>query len=138
MITTRDFVIDDYDDAVALWKLMEGIEVAEGDARDEIDAYLTRNPGFSRVAEEEDQLAAAVLCGHDGRRGLIYHLAVAPAYRGRGIGKLLVGECLSRLRSAGITRALILVEGKNTHAHAFWLGSGWEDVLDVIVMGIDL
>jgi len=138
MITTRDFVIADYDDAVALWKLMDGIEVAEGDAREEIEAYLVRNPSFSRVAEEDNQMAGAVLCGHDGRRGFIYHLAVAPAYQGRGVGKLLVGECLAQLRSAGIIRTLILVARSNTRAHAFWLGGGWEDVPEVIVMGIDL
>ena len=138
MITTREFVIDDYEKAVALWKLMEGIEVAEGDQRKDIDAYLVRNPGFSRIAEEDDTMVGAVLCGHDGRRGLIYHLAVAPAYQGRGIGKLLVGECLTALRNAGIARALILVAGTNTQAHTFWVGSGWEDVPHVIVMGIDL
>ena len=138
MITTRDFVIDDYDEAVALWKLMDGIEIAEGDQREEIDAYLRRNPGFSRVAEDNDQMAGAVLCGHDGRRGYIYHLAVAPAYRGRGVGKLLMGECLARLRSAGLVRSLILVAQNNALAHEFWLGSGWEDVPSVIVMGIDL
>ena len=138
MLTTRDFVIDDYDKAVALWKLMDGIEIAEGDKREEIEAYLIRNPGLSRVAEEDNEMAGAVLCGHDGRRGYIYHLAVAPDYQGRGLVKLLVGECLGGLRKAGIVRALILVAGTNTQAHTFWRSSGWEDVPQVTVMGIDL
>src|SRR3989440_13076104 len=105
MISTREFVIDDYDAAVALWNLLEGIEVAEGDSREEIRAYLLRNPGLSRVAEENGATVGAVLCGHDGRRGLIYHLAVAPAYQGKGIGKFLVEGCIARLRDAGIVRA---------------------------------
>lgn len=139
MISTREFVIDDYDASVALWKLMEGrIEVAEGDAREEIRGYLMRNPGLSRVAEEDGTIIGSVLCGHDGRRGFIYHLAVAPTYQGRGVGKLLVGECIALLRAAGITRSLILVARDNSTAHSFWLRSGWEDVPDVIVMGIDL
>ena len=138
MISTREFIIDDYDGAVALWKLMDGIEVAEGDAREEIGAYLERNPGFSRVAEENGKMVGAVLCGHDGRRGFIYHLAVAPDYQGKGVGKLLVGECSALLRKACMTRALILVSGDNPGAHSFWLRSGWEDVPGVIVMGIDL
>ncbi len=53
MINTREFVIADYDAAVALWNRLEGIEIAEGDKKDEISAYLLRNPDFSRVAEEE-------------------------------------------------------------------------------------
>ena len=138
MISTREFVIDDYDAAVALWNLLEGIEVAEGDSREEIRAYLLRNPGLSRVAEENGTLMGAVLCGHDGRRGLIYHLAIAPAYQGKGIGKLLVGECVAQLRDAGIVRALILVARDNSGAHSFWLRSGWEDVPGALLMGIDL
>lgn len=138
MINTREFVIDDYDAAVALWNLAEGVEVAEGDSREEIRAYLLRNPGLSRVAEENGTIVGAVLCGHDGRRGLIYHLAVAALHHGKGIGKLLVGECLTRLRATGIARALILVAGDNAGAHSFWLRTGWEDVPGAILMGIDL
>ncbi len=138
MISSREFVIDDYDAAVALWNLAEGVEVAEGDSREEIRAYLLRNPGLSRVAEENGAMVGAVLCGHDGRRGLIYHLTVAPAYHGKGIGKLLVQECITRLRATGIVRALILVAADNAKAHAFWLGVGWEDVPGAILMGIDL
>ena len=138
MISTREFVIDDYDAAVALWNLLEGIEVAEGDSREEIGAYLLRNPGLSRVAEENGAMVGAVLCGHDGRRGLIYHLAVAPAYQGKGIGKLLAGECIAQLRDTGIVRALILVARDNSSAHSFWLQSGWEDVPGALLMGIDL
>jgi len=104
MISTREFVIDDYDKAVTLWSLVEGVEVAEGDSKEEIRAYLLRNPGLSRVAEENGTIVGAVLCGHDGRRGLIYHLAVAPASHGKGIGKLLVRECLTHLRATGIVR----------------------------------
>ena len=138
IITTREFVIDDYEEAVALWNLVEGIEVAEGDSKEEIRAYLSRNPGLSRVAEKNRAVVGAVLCGHDGRRGLIYHLTVTPAHHGQGIGKRLVQECLTRLREAGITRALILVAQDNASGHSFWLRIGWEDVAGALLMGIDL
>jgi ribosomal protein S18 acetylase RimI-like enzyme len=137
-ISTREFVLDDYDQAVALWNLVEGVEVAEGDSKEEIRAYLLRNPGLSRVAEEDGTMVGAVLCGHDGRRGLIYHLAVAPANHGRGIGKRLVQECIAQLRKAGIARALILVASDNSRGHSFWLRNGWEDVPGALLMGIDL
>jgi N-acetylglutamate synthase len=138
LTTTREFVIEDYEKAVALWNLVEGIEVAEGDSKEEIRAYLSRNPGLSRVAKNNGTVVGAVLCGHDGRRGLIYHLAVAPAYHGQGIGKRLVQECVARLRGAGITRALIFVAQDNASGHSFWLRNGWEDVAGAILMGIDL
>jgi ribosomal protein S18 acetylase RimI-like enzyme len=137
-ITTREFVIDDYEQTVALWRLVAGVEVAEGDSKEEIRAYLLRNPGLSRVAETNGTIVGAALCGHDGRRGLIYHLAVAPAHHGQGIGKRLVQECLAGLRSAGITRSLILVAHDNPSGHSFWLRTGWEDVPGAMLMGIDL
>ncbi len=137
-ITTREFVIDDYEEAVALWNLVEGIEVAEGDSREEIRAYLSRNPGLSRVAENNGAVVGAVLCGHDGRRGFICHLAVAPAHHRQGIGRRLVQECVTRLREAGITRALIFVAQDNVSGHSFWRRNGWEDVAGAILMGIDL
>lgn len=136
-ITTREFLIADYDAACALWNEAEGVEICEGDSRAEIAAYLSRNPGLSRIAESAGTIVGAALCGHDGRRGFIYHLAVAWAHRGRGVGKLLVGDCLHGLREAGIARVIILVAHHNSLGHDFWLRSGFED-LDAIAMAHDL
>ena len=136
-IRTRAFMIGDYAAACALWHEVEGVEICEGDSPDEIRAYLDRNPRLSRIAEADGRIAGAALCGHDGRRGFIYHLAVASAFRGRGVGKLLVDDCLRGLREAGIQRAIILVANNNSLGHEFWLRGGWQD-LDVIVMTHDL
>jgi ribosomal protein S18 acetylase RimI-like enzyme len=136
-ITTREFVIDDYESACALWNEVEGVEICEGDSREEIGAYLRRNSTLSRIAEANGRIAGAALCGHDGRRGFIYHLAVASAFRGQGVGKLLVADCLRGLREAGIQRAIILVANDNSLGHDFWLRTGWED-LDAIVMAHEL
>ncbi len=133
-ITTREFVLDDHEAALALWAGAEGIEICEGDSRDEIREYLGRNPGLSRVAEENGRIVGAVLCGHDGRRGWIYHLATAPAARGKGIAKLLVNDCMAGLRTIGIKRAIILVAGDNARGHEFWLRNGWEDIDGAIAM----
>ena len=138
MITTREFVIGDYDRAVALWNAVDGVEICEGDSREEILAYLARNPGLSHVAEEDGTMAGAALCGHDGRRGFIYHLAVSPAYRGRGVGKLLLEACVRGLGSAGLKRGIILVEGKNSLGREFWLRNGWEDIAGALPMARDI
>jgi ribosomal protein S18 acetylase RimI-like enzyme len=95
MVSTREFRIADFGEALAVWRMVDGVEVAEGDSEQEVRAYLLRNPGLSRVAVNEGTIVGAVLCGHDGRRGLIYHLAVAPAYQGKGVGRRLLQECIS-------------------------------------------
>lgn len=136
-VTTREFQPDDYEAAVELWSQAEGVEIAEGDARDDIAFFLKRNPRLSRVAVADEKIIAVALCGHDGRRGHIYHLAVEPAWQGRGLGKLLVKECLSGLRDAGIQRAIILVAGDNDRGRSFWRRAGWEELDGAFAMGID-
>ena len=137
-LTTREFVLEDYDGAIALWMAEEGIEVCEGDSREEIFEYLKRNPGLSRVAEAGGKIVGAVLCGHDGRRGWIYHLAVAPTYRGKGVGKLLIEDCLRGLKQAGLKRAIILVAGDNPAGREFWLRNGWEEITGAIPMSREI
>jgi ribosomal protein S18 acetylase RimI-like enzyme len=133
-VTTRAFVMADYDDAIALWTGVEGVEVCEGDSREEIAEYLQRNPGLSRVAEAEGKIVGAALCGHDGRRGWIYHLAVASTHRRLKVGQALLDSCVNGLRNAGLKRAIILVAGDNPAGHEFWLRNGWEDIDGAIAM----
>jgi len=137
-IKTREFSISDYNAALELWQRVEGLEIAEGDDRESIAYFLARNPGLSRVATDGTALVGVALCGHDGRRGYIYHLAVDPAYQSRGLGKCLMDESLDGLRQLGLKRALILVANDNPRGRKFWSRHGWEEVPGPIVMGIDL
>jgi ribosomal protein S18 acetylase RimI-like enzyme len=137
-IRTREFSIGDYEAAIALWKQAEGIEIAEGDDKASVVQFLKRNPGLSRVAIDGSTVIGVSLCGHDGRRGHIYHLAVDPTYRGLGLGKRLVQECFDRLRGLGIQRAIILVANDNSRGRDFWLRCGWEELPGALAMGKDV
>ena len=97
-IVTRDFSIDDYEAVLQLWQRVEGLEVAEGDDKDGVGQFAARNPGLSRVAVDDSKVVGVAMCGHDGRRGYIYHVAVDPGYRRYGLGRRLVQECLDGLR----------------------------------------
>jgi N-acetylglutamate synthase len=139
-IVTREFCIEDYDATLQLWQRVEGleVEVAEGDDREGVAQFVARNPGLSRVAIDEGKLVGVVMCGHDGRRGHMYHLAVDPAYRRYGLGKRLVQECLDGLRRVGVMRAIILVADYNLGGAEFWKRAGWEDIPGAMPMGIDV
>jgi N-acetylglutamate synthase len=137
-IQTREFLIDDYDAALRIWRRAEGIEIAEGDDKEGVAKFLERNPGLSRVAVDGSTIFGVALCAHDGRRGHIYHLAVDPAYRGRGLGKRLLDECLEGLRRTGVKRVIILVANDNVRGNDFWKRRGWEEIPGAIPMGIDL
>lgn len=137
-VTTRAFLMSDYDEVIALWEGVEGVEISEGDSREEIAKYFKRNPGLSRVAVADGKVVGAALCGHDGRRGWIYHLAVASTYRRQRIGNVLLESCVNALRAARLKRAIILVAGDNPGGHQFWLRNGWEDIDGAIAMTREL
>ncbi len=137
-IDTREFCISDYDAALQVWQRVEGVEIAEGDDREGTAQFLARNPGLSRVAIDGPTIVGVALCGHDGRRGHIYHLAVDPVYQERGLGKRLLDECLDGLRGAGVQRVIILVACDNQRGTEFWKRCSWEEIPGAIPMGIDL
>src|SRR5258705_5403238 len=137
-IDKREFSINDYGAAVELWQRVEGLEIAEGDDKESVAQFLARNPGLSRVASDGSGTVGVALCGHDGRRGHIYHLAVDPTYRRRGLGKRLLDECLDGLRPAGVKRVIIMVADDNQRGTRFWEHVGWEKIPGAVPMGIDL
>lgn len=121
-----------------LWAETEGVELAEGDSEVELGGYLRRNPGMSFVACSGAQLVGAVLAGHDGRRGLLYHLAVARELRGKGVGRKLAERSVAALKVAGVVRGLILVSRGNENGEKFWTKQGWEPLTFAQPMGLDL
>ena len=137
-IETRDFSIADYEAVLQLWQRVEGLEVAEGDDKEGVARFVARNPGLSKVAIDGSTVVGVAMCGHDGRRGHIYHVAVDPVYRRYGLGKRLVQECLDGLRRVGVVRAIILVADYNLGGAEFWKRAGWEDIPGAVPMGIDV
>jgi N-acetylglutamate synthase len=137
-IIVRAFHVEDYDAILALWRRAEGVGLNESDTRPAIARYLRRNPRFSFVAEKDGRIVGAVLCGHDGRRGYLHHLAVAKRYRQRGIGRQLVSFCLAKLRKAGIPKCNIFIFTHNAAGMQFWAHTGWKLRTELQVMQIRL
>lgn len=130
----RPMIAADIPDALALWADMPGLSLFPCDSPTGLSRYLNRNPGLSVVARANGQLVGAALAGHDARRGFLHHVAVAPAYRRRGLGRKLVEWSLNALSADGIGRCLILVNAGNDEARGFWRHIGWEDRPNVQVM----
>ena len=126
--------ITDFEAVHQLWQVTEGVGLNESDSQPNIAAFLERNPGLSFVARQGNEVVGAVLCGHDGRRGYMHHLAVAKAWRRRGIGRKLVEACLSRLRGLGITKCNIFLYADNAPGEQFWQHDGWVHRADLRLM----
>ncbi len=126
---------EDYPAVYELWsRAGPGIQLRKSDEPEEIAKKLQRDPDLFLVAEAEGRIIGAVMGGFDGRRGLVYHLAVDPAYRRRGIGSALMAELERRLVAKGCLRAYLLVTEDNQETIAFYRRLGWE-VMPVVTMG---
>src|SRR5262245_54205819 len=115
----------DIEEALHLWAATEGVGLNESDTPEQLRAYLERNPNLSVVARDGAKLVGAVLCGHDGRRGYLNHLAVLPAYRHRGLGRQLVARCLAALRDLQILKCNLFVYAANEPGKEFWNACGY-------------
>jgi ribosomal protein S18 acetylase RimI-like enzyme len=134
----RPLTGDDLDGVKALWAATDGLGVGPGDTPEAIRRFLSRNPGLSLVATVEGRIVASVLCGHVGRGGYIYRLAVALGWRRQGLAAALVKRCLAGLKDAGIPRCQVFVESGNEAAQMFWIALAGRLRDDLIVLSIDV
>jgi len=133
-VMMREMMINDYEEVLALWQASEGVGLSDADSEESIACYLERNPGLSFVARDGEHLVGAVLCGHDGRRGYIHHLAVSESHRRRGLGRALIEQCLSALRQDRIDKCHIFVFADNRDTIAFWKSIGWTQRFELVMM----
>lgn len=133
----RPLAPDDFEAVLALWKSTEGLGNGPGDSVEALGRFVERNRGLSLVATDGD-IVGALLCGHDARRGLIYHLAVAPQYRRQSLAKEMVRSCFSALKAHGIERCLIVVRTENKAALEFWKAVGCRTRPDLVPLSIDI
>jgi ribosomal protein S18 acetylase RimI-like enzyme len=126
-IRLREFEARDISAARALWEKAEGVGLSAADELPALAAFLARNPRSSYVITDDHEVVGTILCGHDGRRGLIHHLVIAPKYRRRGLARTLLQRGLSSLRDAGIHKCHLLVFRSNDGGVAFWRKVGAEE-----------
>lgn len=126
MYMIRPMTIDDYDEVHNLWMTIKGFGIRSvDDSREGVERFINRNPGLSVVAIEDGKVVGAILCGHDGRRGCLYHVCVDPAYRMHGIGKAMVVMAMNALKEEHINKVSLIAFTQNDIGNAFWKCIGW-------------
>jgi len=139
LVSIREFVFpQDYSTVIALWENAgDGIHVRRSDEPAEIQKKLQRDPDLFLLAEYQGIIIGSVLGGFDGRRGMMYHLAVTPEHRERGVATLLVEELERRLRLKGCIRYYLMVTKANLTAIQYYEKRGWE-LMDLYTYAKDL
>lgn len=128
----RSMTMDRYDAVLSLLKSVDGIVVRGVDEPVALKRYLDRNPGTSFVAVQKGRVVGCLLAGHDGRRGYLYHLAVLPECRRRGIASALLQQCMVALSDIGIQKVHLDVLDTNSPGQAFWEHIGWVRRSDIV------
>lgn len=129
--------IDEYPEILALWQRCEGIGLSKADEREPMEKFLVQNQGLCFVAKKNGRTVGTVLCGCDGRRGYLYHLAVDAGVRRNGIGKALVDLSLVELSHRGVQKCHLMVFASNLEGQAFWSKMGWIHRPEILPMSID-
>jgi ribosomal protein S18 acetylase RimI-like enzyme len=122
----REMTISDYERVLALWQRNAGLDLSDADSREGIYTFLVRNPGLCFVCDEGERLIGTILCGHDSRRGYLYHLAVDEARRKQGLGRQLTQMSLDALCRLGIAKCHLFVYRDNEDAELFYDRMGWQ------------
>lgn len=132
-MTIRSMTINDYKSVYALWLSCKGMGLNNlDDSEDGIERFLNRNPDTCFVAQVDDKIVGVIIAGNDGRRGYIYHTAVNPEFRKRGIGKALVDKALSALKDCGINKVALVVFERNENGNDFWENIGFSKRDDLV------
>ena len=125
--------IEDYEEVYNLWINTPGMGLNSiDDSKQGISKFLKRNPNTSFIAKEDRVIIGAILCGHDGRRGYIYHTAVNPRYTNEGIGRSLVERAIDSMKEENISKVSFVVFDTNITGNEFWERLGFKKRDDLV------
>ncbi|AZQ42427.1 GNAT family N-acetyltransferase [Streptococcus periodonticum] len=129
----REMIEADYDQVYQLWSSCAGMGLNDlDDSKEGIARFLQRNPQTCLVAVENQTIIGVILVGSDGRRAYIYHTAVHPNYRRRGIARQMVEIVLTVLDDLKIHKVALVVFKRNTEGNQFWEKLGFSVREDLI------
>ena len=130
-IEFRSMTMEDYQEVFDMWQSISGFGIRTiDDSEDGIRRFLNRNPGLSMVALHHGRIVGGILCGHDGRRGCLYHVCVREEYRMLGIGQEMVALCKEALRKEGVNKINLIAFQKNAIGNRFWQKLQWKHRAD--------
>ena len=128
----RTMTIEDFVQVHALWMTIKGFGIRSiDDSKEGVERFLKRNPTTSVVAELDNKIVGSILCGHDGRRGCLYHVCVDEKYRRHGIGKAMVVYAMQALKREKINKVSLIAFTVNDIGNAFWNTIEWTERKDL-------
>jgi ribosomal protein S18 acetylase RimI-like enzyme len=132
-VILRKMTLKDYDTVITLWKESNIPYRPQGrDSRKNIRRQLQQPNCYFFVAEIHKKIIGAIIGTHDGRKGWINRLVVAPSYRKKGIAKRLVEEVEHHLTAIGIDIVACLIEDWNATSMQVFEQLGYTKHSDIL------
>lgn len=75
----------------------------------------------------DGDIRATAMTGHDGHRGWVYYVAVAPESRHKGLGRRMVSHAEAWLRNAGAPKVQLMIRPDNTAVRDFYARLGYTE-----------
>lgn len=129
----RNYEGRDRDAVIALWQACGLVVAGKNDPEADIDFALASNDATILVGIDDGALAATAMVGHDGHRGWLYYVAVAPALQKRGLGKRMVEASEAWLRQRGAPKAQLMIRETNTQVEAFYARLGYATIPRIVM-----
>jgi ribosomal protein S18 acetylase RimI-like enzyme len=122
-----------YAAATALWH-ETGLTRPWNDPATDLHRAMEAPDSTILAAVDEGSLVATAMVGHDGHRGWVYYLAVAPALQGRGLGRQMMAACEEWVKEQRIPKIQLMVRAENAAAMGFYEKLGYTNA-EVVVLG---
>jgi ribosomal protein S18 acetylase RimI-like enzyme len=117
----------DYSAVFTVWEAAgEGIHISFSDSPEELEKLVTISQGLFFLAVDSGRVIGTVMGGFDGRRGLIYHLAVLPEYQNRHIGSCLLNQVEAALFEHGCRKVYLFIVPENMDRAGFYERLGYD------------
>ena len=133
------FSINDYKEAVSFWKkTVNKMGTGSIDEIESIKAFFNRNPNMSFIARDSGKIIGTILCGHDGRRAFIHHIAISKDYEEKNLVKKLVDKCMRKLEKEGIKKCHVFIFEENPANKEYCKSLHWVERNDIKMFSHDL
>jgi ribosomal protein S18 acetylase RimI-like enzyme len=88
----------------------------------------------SRMAYSDGEAVGIALLGIRGKRAWVGGVGVSPAWRGQGVGRLLMNALIEAAREHNLDVVQLEVIQGNTSAHNLYLSLGFEDIRRLLIL----
>ena len=120
----ESFAERDEAEVIALWERCELLR-PWNDPHKDIARKLRVQRELFLVGKIDGEVVATVMGGYDGHRGWVNYLAVHPAWRRKGFGRVMMEEVERRLRELGCAKVNLQIRDDNAGAIAFYVRIGF-------------